>query len=203
MGEFSLAKSVSLWHARPYYMPNRIDESKAEFAAAVDHYQKELHGMRTGRASAALVEGIRVEVYGQSMDLKSNASITIPDNKTLQIEPWDKSIVKDIEKALVDANLGMQPNVAGTVIRLVMPPMNEENRKNMVKLVNQREEAAKIVIRNIREKVKSTIQADEKEKIISEDEKHRELEKLDKAVAEWNAKIESLTKLKEEEIMTV
>lgn len=184
-------------------MPNRLDEQKAEFQAAVDHYHKELQGMRTGRASAALVEGIRVEAYGQSMDLKSNASITIPDNKTIQIEPWDKSIVKDIEKALVDANLGMQPNTAGTVIRLVMPPMNEENRKNMVKLVGQREEAAKIVIRNLREKVKTAIQNDEKEKAISEDEKRRELEKLDKLVADWNTKIEAITSAKEEEIMTV
>jgi ribosome recycling factor len=165
--------------------------------------RKKLSGMRTGRASAALIEGIRVEVYGQSMDLKSNASITIPDNRTLQIEPWDKSIVKDIEKALIDANIGMQPNTAGTTIRLVMPPMTEENRKNMVKLVNQREEQAKIQIRNIREKIKTAIQADEKEKVISQDERTRELEKLDKMVAEWNAKIDALTADKEKEIMTV
>jgi ribosome recycling factor len=184
-------------------MPNRIDEHKAEFQAAIEHYQKELSGMRTGRASAALIEGIRVEVYGQSMDLKSNASITIPDNKTLQIEPWDKSIVKDIEKALIDANIGMQPNTAGTTIRLVMPPMTEENRKNMVKLVNQREEQAKITVRNIREKIKTAIQADEKEKVISQDERTRDLEKLDKMVAEWNAKIDALTADKEKEIMTV
>jgi ribosome recycling factor len=184
-------------------MPNRIDEHKHEFQSALDHYQQELKGMRTGRANAALVEGIRIEAYGQSMDLKSNASVTIPDNKTIQIEPWDKSLVKDIEKALIDANLGMMPNVAGTVIRLVMPPMNEENRKNMVKLVNQREEHAKITIRNIREQIKNAIQNDEKAKEISEDEKRRELEKLDKLVSEWNAKIEKITADKEEEIMTV
>lgn len=184
-------------------MPNRIDEHKQDFQAALDHYQQELKGMRTGRANAALVEGIRIEAYGQSMDLKSNASVTIPDNKTIQIEPWDKSLVKDIEKALIDANLGMMPNVAGTVIRLVMPPMNEENRKNMVKLVNQREEQAKITIRTVREQIKTAIQNDEKAKAISEDEKRRELEKLDKLVAEWNAKIEKITADKEEEIMTV
>ncbi len=184
-------------------MPNRNDEHKVEFLAAVDHYQKELQGIRTGRASAALVEGIRIEAYGQSVDLKSNASITIPDNKTIQIEPWDKALVKDIEKALIDANLGMQPNTAGTTIRLVMPPMNEENRKNMVKLMKQREEHAKITIRNIRDKVKTAIQNDEKEKVIAEDEKRRELEKLDKNVAEFNAKIESITADKEKEIMTV
>lgn len=184
-------------------MATRIEEHKPEFQNAVDHYQKELAGMRTGRANGALVEGVRVEVYGQSMDLKSNASITIPDAKTIQIEPWDKSIVKDIEKALIEANLGMQPNVAGTVIRLVMPPMTEENRKNMVKMVGQREEAAKIAVRNIREKIKTAIQNDEKAKMISEDEKRRLLEQLDKTVADWNAKIEALTADKEKEIMTV
>lgn len=184
-------------------MPNQIDEHKAEFQAALEHYQKELQGMRTGRPSAGLVEGIRLEVYGQIMDLKSNASITIPDNKTLQIEPWDKSIVKDIEKAIIDANIGMMPNVAGSTIRLVMPPMNEENRKSMVKLVNQREEQAKITVRNIREKIKTAIQNDEKEKIISQDERTRELDQLDKMVAEWNTKIDALTAEKEKEIMTV
>lgn len=185
------------------YMPNRIEEHKAEFQGALDHFQQELKGMRTGRASAALVEGIRVEAYGQSMDLKSNASVTIPDNKTIQIEPWDKALVKDIEKALIDANLGMMPNVAGTVIRLVMPPMNEENRKSMVKLVNQRSEQAKIVIRNIREAVKTAVQSDEKAKTISEDDRRRQLEVLDKTVAEWNAKIDAVTADKEKEIMTV
>lgn len=185
------------------YMPNRIEEHKAEFQGALDHFQQELKGMRTGRASAALVEGIRVEAYGQSMDLKSNASVTIPDNKTIQIEPWDKALVKDIEKALIDANLGMMPNVAGTVIRLVMPPMNEENRKSMVKLVNQRSEQAKIVIRNIREAVKTAVQNDEKAKTISEDDRRRQLEVLDKTVAEWNAKIDAVTADKEKEIMTV
>ena len=159
--------------------------------------------MRTGRASAALVEGVRIEAYGQSMDLKSNASVTIPDNKTIQIEPWDKALVKDIEKALIDANIGMMPNVAGTVIRLVMPPMNEENRKSMVKLVNQRDEQAKIAIRNIRDSVKTAIQNDEKAKTISEDDKRRQLEALDKSVAEWNAKIDAVTADKEKEIMTV
>lgn len=182
---------------------NRIDEQKAEFQAVVDHFQKELAGLRTGRASAALVENIRVEAYGQSMDLKSMANISTPDAKTVQIEPWDKSVVKDIEKALVDASLGMQPNVAGTTIRLAMPPMTEENRKNMVKVLGQKEEQAKIGIRNLREKIKTAIQADEKAKTIAEDEKRRLLEQLDKVVAEWNGKIESITADKEKEIMTV
>ncbi|MCC6563448.1 ribosome recycling factor [Candidatus Uhrbacteria bacterium] len=182
---------------------NRIDEHKSEFQAVIDHFHKELSGLRTGRASAALVENIRVEAYGQTMDLKSMANISTPDAKTVQIEPWDKGVVKDIEKALVDASLGMQPNVAGSTIRLAMPPMTEENRKNMAKVLHQKEEQAKIGMRNVREKIKTAIQNDEKEKVIAEDEKRRQLEQLDKIVAEWNGKIETITTEKEKEIMTV
>lgn len=182
---------------------NRIDEHKAEFQAALDHFNKELGSLRTGRASAALVENIRVESYGQMMDLKSMANISTPDAKTVQIEPWDKSIVKEIEKAIIESSLGMAPNVAGTVIRLVMPPMTEENRKNMAKVLHQKEEQAKIGVRNVREKIKSAIQNDEKEKVISQDEKKRLLEQLDKIVAEWNAKVEAVAAEKEKEILTV
>ncbi|MDP3793854.1 MAG: ribosome recycling factor, partial [Candidatus Uhrbacteria bacterium] len=156
-------------------MPSHLDEHQSDFQRALEHFQKELQGLRTGRASSALVEDLKVEVYGQPMDLKSVASINIPDAKTIQIEPWDKSIVKDIEKALIEASLGMQPNVAGTVIRLIQPPMTEENRKQLVKVVHQKEEAAKIGIRNVREKIKSAINADKKEKKLSEDEERRDL----------------------------
>ena len=184
-------------------MPNRIDEHKAEFQSVVEHFQKDLSSLRTGRASAALVEGIRVESYGQMMDLKSMANISTPDAKTVQIEPWDKNVVKDIEKAIVESSLGMAPNVAGSVIRLVMPPMTEENRKNMAKVLHQKEEQAKISVRNVREKIKTAIQNDEKDKVISQDDKKRQLVQLDKVVAEWNGKIEGITEEKEKEILTV
>ena len=184
-------------------MANHIDANKAEFQAVIDHFHQELQGFRTGRAHPGLVEHIHVVAYGQSMDLKSCASVTIPDAKTLQIEPWDKSIVKDVEKAIIEANLGMMPNTAGTVIRLVMPPMTEDNRKSMVKLLKQREEAAKIAVRNVREKVRSAIQADKKEKLIGEDEERRELERLDKTIGEWNAKVEQMAAEKEKEVLTV
>lgn len=184
-------------------MANHIDDHRGEFQGAIDHFQKELQGLRTGRAHGALVEDVRVEAYGQSMDLKSVCSITIPDAKTIQIEPWDKTVVKEVEKALIDAALGMQPNVAGTVIRLVMPPMTEETRKNMVKVLHQKDELAKVGVRNVREKVKSLVTADEKNKAISEDEKRRQLERLDKTVAEWNAKIDALTAEKEKDILTI
>ncbi len=184
-------------------MPNLIDAHQPDFQNVIDHFYKELQSLRTGRASTALVDAIRVEVYGQPMDLKSVASITTPDAKTVQIEPWDKGIVKDIEKALVDASLGMQPNVAGTVIRMSMPPMTEEGRKNLVKVLHQKSEAAKISVRNLREKIKTTIVDQEKAKEISEDDRRRQLEQLEKVIAEWNAKIVSTTEEKEKEILTI
>lgn len=185
-------------------MPSHLDSHKSEFQAVIDHFHKELQGLRTGRASVGLVEDIRVSAYGgQSMDLKSIASLTTPDAKTIQIEPWDKSVVKDIEKALIEASLGMMPNTAGTVIRLVLPPMTEEGRKNLVKILHQKEEVSKISLRNIREKIKTAVTTDEKNKVISEDDKRRQLEQLDKTVAEWNGKIDKMTKEKEEEILTV
>ena len=184
-------------------MPSHLDAHRSEFQRAIDHFQRELQSLRTGRASAQLVENIRVEAYGQSMDLKGVASITTPDAKTVQIEPWDKAIVKEIEKALVDASLGMQPNTAGTVIRLVMPPVTEEGRKNLVKVLKQKAEDARIGIRAVREKVKTLVLEDEKAKMISEDERRRALEQLDKAVAEQNAAIERIAGEKEEEILKV
>lgn len=184
-------------------MSSPLHEHEQDFSSILEHFDKDLRGLRTGRASAGLVESIRVEAYGQSMELKAVGSVTTPDAKTIQIEPWDKTVVKDVEKALIMADLGMMPNVAGTVIRLVMPPMTEETRKHLVKMLHQKEEQAKISIRNVREKIKSAVTDQEKNKEISEDEKRRELEKLEKIVAEWNVKVDSITKNKEEEIMTV
>lgn len=184
-------------------MPNHLEEHKNDFQNVLEHFQKELQALRTGRASVSLVDGIVVETYGQSMELKAVASITTPDAKTIQIEPWDKSVVKEVEKALVDASLGMQPNVAGTVIRLVMPPMTEENRKQLVKVLHQKVEQAKIGVRNVREKIKTAVTNDKKAKVISEDDERRQLEQLDKLVTEWNDKLTKVAQDKEKDILTI
>ncbi len=159
--------------------------------------------MRSGRASAAMVEDLKVEAYGSMMEIKGLASISIPDAKTIQLEPWDKNVIKDIEKALIASSLGMMPTVAGTVIRLNMPPMTEQNRKEMVKVLNQKGEHARISLRNVREEVRDEIGKQEEAKQISEDEKFRLFEQLDTVVKDFNAKIESAVKEKEEEIMTI
>jgi ribosome recycling factor len=180
-----------------------IDERASEFGKVLAFFESELHGLRTGRAQGGLVEHIQVEAYGNSMELKALASISIPDAKTIQIEPWDKNLVKDIEKALSAADLGMQPNTAGTVIRLTLPPVTEENRARLVKQIHEKAEQARISVRNIREDVRESIGKMEKAKEISEDEKYRLQEQLDKKVKEYNEKIQELAEKKEREVMTI
>lgn len=184
-------------------MSTIVDTHRPQFDEAIDHLKKELRNLRTGRAHASLVEEIPVEVYGSRMDMKSVASISTPDAKTIQIEPWDKNVAKDIEKALIAANLGMAPNVAGSVIRLVMPSMTEENRKSFAKQVHQKSEDARIRVRNVREEIREQVQQQERDKAIGEDEKFRLQEQLDKVVTDLNAQIETIAAEKEEEIMTI
>jgi ribosome recycling factor len=184
-------------------MANHVDDAKPQFAQVIEHLEKELHNLRSGRANASMVEDLPVEVYGSMMELKGVASISVPDAKTIQIEPWDKNNVKDIEKAIQASSLGLNPNVSGTTIRLVMPPMTEENRKALVKVLGQKAEQARISLRNVREEVREQISSDEKEKMIGEDEKFRMFEQLDKVVADYNAQVERISNEKEEEIMTI
>lgn len=184
-------------------MAHPIESAKPQFAQVIEHLEKELHNLRSGRANASMVEDLPVEAYGSMMELKGLASITVPDAKTIQIEPWDKNNLKDIEKAIQASSIGLAPNVAGTTIRLIMPPMTEENRKALVKVVGQKAEQARIGIRNVREEVREIVTADEKAKNIGEDEKFRLFEQLDKMNADFNAQVEKIAKDKEEEIMTI
>ncbi len=184
-------------------MSNYIQEAESGFEQTLAHFAKDLKNLRTNRATAELVEDIRVEAYDQSMDLKGVASITIPDARTIQIEPWDKNLVKEIEKALTGSGLGITPKVAGTIIHLNLPPMSEENRKDLVKLINQKAEQTRISIRSVREEIREQIIKDEKAKTITEDEKYSYQEKLDEVVGKANKKVEELVAQKEKDVMTI
>lgn len=184
-------------------MSSPIDAQAAEFSAAIEHLEQGLNSLRSGRANAGMVESVPVQAYGSTMELKGVASISIPDAKTIQVEPWDKALTKDIEAALTAAELGMQPSTTGTVIRLSLPPMTEENRKRLVKQAHEQAEDARIAVRSIREKIRDAIQRQEKDKAIGEDERFRFQEELDKRVKDVNTRIEEIVKKKEEEIMTI
>ena len=176
---------------------------KSSFEGVIEHLHQELSQMRTGRATPALVEGLLVEAYGSTMEMKGVGSISVLDAKTLVIEPWDKNLLKAIEKAIHESSIGVNPVVDSKVVRLSMPIMTEENRKALVKVMKEKIEEAKVAARGVRESVRGEIMAAEKAGDFSEDEKFKLLEELDKLTKEYTDKVEDLGKQKEEEIMTV
>ena len=177
-----------------------LDEYKPQFEKVIEHLTQEVASLRTGRANPALVENVQVEAYGSLQPIKALGSIATPDAKTLVIEPWDSSVVKAIEAALIEASLGMSPNVDGKVIRLIMPMMTEENRQKMVKVLGEKLEDARVSVRKIREEVKKKI---EKQTGVGKDDIRNDLEKMDKAIKDYVAKIDAIGDKKEKEIMTV
>lgn len=180
-----------------------IDNHKGDFNKVVEHFMNEIATLKTGRANPAMLDAVRVEAYGVMSPLNQVASINVPDARTLAIQPWDKSVLKDIEKAITEAGLNLSPVNDGERIRLNLPPMTEENRKETVKLLNQKAEETKIAIRLERDKAKEEVIEAEKKKDFGEDEKFRLLEDLDKLVGKYNDEVKALVDKKEEEIMTV
>ncbi len=180
-----------------------IQDRKPEFQKAIEHLKKELSQFRTGRATPALVEDIKVEAYGSQMEMKAMGSIQVSDPKTLTIEPWDKNLLKDIEKAIVAANIGINPVNDGKLIRLVMPKLTEETRKDLIKLMGKKLEEARVGVRRVRDEVKEFILSEEKNKKITEDERYRAQDALDKMASEFNDTVKKMGEEKEKEIMTI
>ncbi len=180
-----------------------ITAHEKEFRAAIDHFKTELTHIRTGAASPELVEGVMVNAYGAMTPIKQLASITVPEPKLIVIQPWDKSVLKDIEKGIIVAKLGFSPVNDGTVIRLPMPPMSEENRKDLVKIVKEKAEKSRISIRQLREKTKETINDAEKDKKMSEDDKFKYLKDLEKFTGEQIEQINEVAEAKSAQIMKI
>lgn len=180
-----------------------LEASKPEFEKVIAHLKGELGALRGTRATPALVEHVMVEAYGMKQPLKALAAISVVDAKTLTIEPWDKSVMKDIEKGIQLANVGVNPVNEGQLIRMVLPPFTEENKKELVKIVHTHLEDTRGGVRTIREKLRQQIIDAEKKKELSEDEKYKQLEKLDKMVADYNEQMKKIGEAKEREIMTV
>jgi ribosome recycling factor len=180
-----------------------LTQKKPAFNAAIEYLQKELTRLRTGRATPTLVEDIPVSAYDSVMEIKGLASILVQDSKTLVIDPWDKALLKNIEKGIRDASIGVSPVVDGEVIRIMMPPMTEDNRKQMVKRIKVHVEDARIRVRQVREESRDEINRQEKEKEISEDEKFKLYDEIDKMTKQFTDEIEVVGKTKEVEIMTV
>lgn len=180
-----------------------IQKYQDSFRKVIEHFQADLGSVRTGRASPSLLSTVQVESYGSLIPLEHLASVGVSDARTLTVTPWDKGQLPAIEKAIQAANLGFNPSNDGTVIRIALPVLTEDRRKEMVKLLGQIAEKAKIGIRNVREDVIKEMKRTEGEGGVSKDDLARGQKKLQEVVDKLNDEIERLAEAKEKEIMTI
>jgi ribosome recycling factor len=181
-----------------------LKQAEDKFKDAIAHLETELAGIRSGRASVAMVDSIKVEVYGQSMPLKAIATITTPDAKTIQILPWDQSNLTFIEKAISEnKNLGLMPNNDGRIIRINLPPLSEETRNQLVKVVREKAEAANVSMRNARHDVLNRAKAKEKAKEFTQDQVVKLQKELDSLIEKYHKKVQEIIGAKEQDLMAV
>lgn len=184
-------------------MMNIISNHLPEFEKAIEHFKKDITGLKTGRANPSMLDNITVEAYGARTPLTQMASISVPEARSILIQPWDKSIIKDIEKAIRESDLDLGLANEGERIRITVPQMTEETRKEIVKSLHQKMEQAKIALRAVREEIKEAIIQAEKDKEFGEDERFRLIEELDEKIGKYNEQVKDIADKKEEEIMTV
>ena len=170
---------------------------------SVDALRGELRKLRTGRAHSSLLDHITVEYYGSEMPLNQAANIGVEDARTLTVKPWEKSMVPVVEKAIMNSDLGLNPATNGDLIRVPLPPLTEERRKEMVKLVRQEAEKARVAIRNIRRDANSDLKSLLKEKEISEDDEHAAEEAIQKLTDKYTGLVEQVAEEKEQDLMSL
>jgi ribosome recycling factor len=180
-----------------------FEDGERRMHKAVEVLRQDLSAIRTGRASPALIERIQVDYYGVPTPINQVASISIPEARLLVIQPWDRKLLTDIEKAIQKSDLGINPNNDGQVIRLNVPPLNEERRREMVKSVHKKLDEHKVAVRNIRRDVHDKLRDREKKKEISEDELKRSTDRLQKLTDRFIDEMEKVGKTKELEILEV
>lgn len=180
-----------------------LEDVKSGMNKAIEAFEKDLSRMRSGRASLALLDGIHIDYYGQSTPLNQVASLSIPESRLIVIQPWDKNVIGDIEKAIQKADLGLNPSNDGQVVRLALPPMTEETRKDVVKIVKKRAEECRVAVRGVRRDGNEELKALEKSGDISEDNYHTLLAKVQKITDEQINRVDEILKAKEDEIMEI
>ena len=166
-------------------------------------YRNELKKLRTGRAHPSLLDHIRVDYYGNEVPLSQTANIALEDARTLTVTPWEKTMVQAIEKAIMKSDLGLMPNTAGTVIRVPMPPLTEERRRDLTKVVRHEAENARVAVRNVRRDVMNELKEMLKEKMISQDDDRRAHDEVQKLTDRHVAEIDQILAEKEKELMQV
>jgi ribosome recycling factor len=180
-----------------------LKDAENRMQKSVESLKSELAKVRTGRAHPSLLEHITVDYYGSETPLSQVASIGVEDARTLTVTPWEKPMVQAVEKAIMKSDLGLNPNSAGTVIRIPMPQLTEERRKDLVKVVRHEGENGKVAIRNIRRDANSDFKSLQKEKEISEDDERKAQEQVQKLTDKYVSEIDEILKAKEEDLMKV
>lgn len=177
-----------------------LAEVKKHMEKSVEHLKAEFSKMRVGRATTSMVEGVRVEAYGNSMGIKEVAALAVPDARTITVTPWDRSLFQEIEKGILAANLGFTPMNDGKIIRLTLPPLTEERRKEFVKQIKKEGEDTKVAIRNTR---RDAMEALKKNTDLSEDDLKRQQDEVQKATDHSIQEVDKLIDAKSKEVMTL
>ena len=178
-----------------------IYNTEEKMKKAFESMNRQFHEVRTGRASPSLVEGLHIDYYGTPTMLKQLAAISAPDAHLIVIQPWDLTAIVEIEKAILKSNLGVSPSNDGKIIRIIVPQLSKERRQEMAKLLHKMSEDGRVSLRTIRREAKESVEKLEKDKLVSEDEKFRGIDDLQKVVDKYIAKIDELLKNKEKEVL--
>jgi ribosome recycling factor len=180
-----------------------LTAAEHKMARAVEVMERDFAGIRTGRASTSLVERITVDYYGTQTPLNQLAGISVPESHQIVIQPWDRGVLGAIEKAIIKSDIGLMPNVDGTVVRLNIPPLTEDRRKDIVRLVHKRMEEARVEIRNLRREAADALKREERDGDVGTDEAHRQHDLVQKLTDRFVAEVDRLGAAKEEEVLEV
>jgi ribosome recycling factor len=180
-----------------------LNAAEQKMGRAVEAMERDFSGIRTGRASPSLVERIHVDYYGTQTPLNQLAGISVPEAHQIVIQPWDRGVLGAIEKAIIKSDIGLMPNVDGTVVRLNIPTLTEERRKDIVRLVHKRMEEARVEIRNLRREAADALKREERDGEVGADEAHRQLDLVQKLTDRFVAEVDRLGGVKEEEVLEV
>lgn len=180
-----------------------INNLRPKMDEVITHFDEDLRSIRTGKASTALVENILISYYGTKTPLKQMANLSAPDATLIMVQPWDMNAINDVEAGLRNANLGFGLSNDGRAVRISLPPLTEERRNEFVKLVHQKSEAAKIALRNLRKDAWDEVQKLQKNAEITEDDKYRGEEDLNKMIDDYNKKISTIAEAKEKDLKTI
>jgi ribosome recycling factor len=180
-----------------------LNDAEERMKKTIEYYIGDLASLRAGRANPGMVEKLMVDYYGEPTPLNQLANITVPEARLLVVQPWDKGSITDIEKAIMKSDLGVNPNNDGNVIRIAIPQLTEERRKDLVKVVKKKAEETRVAVRNIRRESNDMVKSSEKEKLISEDESKKGMDEVQKLTDKYIKEIDTITSAKEKDIMEV